>query len=63
MSDTCMKYESFTSVKIQIVVLSVLTLYSLVGSYQHFRWIFCLILSGWKEYGCCMFLWNVWSHL
>jgi len=33
-SDTCMRYEGFTGVKIQIVDLPVLTLCSLVGSYQ-----------------------------
>lgn len=61
-SDTCMRYEGFTGVKIQIVDLSVLTLYSLVGSYQHFIWT-CLILSGWNEDGCSTFLWNVCNHL
>jgi len=56
-------YEGFTGVKVQIVDLSVLTLCSLVGSYQHFRWIFCLIPLGWNEDGHSTFLWNVWNRL
>jgi hypothetical protein len=64
-----MKFEIFTAVKMWIVVFWVVTLYSIVGDYQHFRGTYNLHFQGrsegnyFPEDRSDMFLQNAGNHL